>query len=141
MESAAPTTGVLVGELPGNEVSPQIYTLDGRGPRSSVRIMRHGTAVMELAVSDLPGVPGGIFTIADNSIEATESGMKKDRFIIVSFADATLVLRVGDTVEIVGKESGLETSAPTLLACTALGKDGGMVQEVHPLGVRIIQQS
>jgi splicing factor 3B subunit 3 len=138
MESAAPTTGVLVGELAGNEVSPQIYTLNGRGPRSSVRIMRHGAAVTELAVSDLPGVPGGIFTIADNSTEAAESGVKKDRFIVVSFADATLVLRVGETVEEVGKESGLETSAPTL-ACTALGNDGGMVQ-VHPSGVRIIQQ-
>ena len=56
---------------------------------------------------------------------------------MVSFADATLVLRVGETVEEVGKESGLETSAPTL-ACTALGNDGGMVQ-VHPSGVRHVQ--
>jgi hypothetical protein len=58
--------------------------------------MRHGAAVIELAISDLRGVPGGIFTIADNSVEAAESGEKRDRFIVVSFADATLVLRVGD---------------------------------------------
>jgi splicing factor 3B subunit 3 len=135
IESSAPTTGILVGELAGNEVSPQIYTLNGRGASSSLRIIRHGAAVTELAVSDLPGVPGGIFTIADNS-EGVKT--RNDRFIVVSFADATLVLRVGETVEEVGKESGLETSAPTL-ACTALGNDGGMVQ-VHPAGVRHIQQ-
>jgi splicing factor 3B subunit 3 len=139
MESAAPTTGILVGELAGNEVSPQIYTLNGRGPRSSVRIMRHGAAVTELAVSELPGVPGAIFTIADNSPEASASGVKNDRFIVVSFADATLVLRIGETVEEVGEESGLETSAPTL-ACTALGNDGGLVQ-VHPQGVRHVREN
>jgi len=138
MDSAAPTTGILVGELAGNEVSPQIYTLNGRGPRSSVRIMRHGAAVTELAVSDLPGIPGGIFTIAENSEGMGDNNVANDRFIVVSFADATLVLRVGETVEEVGKESGFEISSPTL-ACNALGNDGGMVQ-VHPLGVRHIQQ-
>mmetsp|Transcript_10804 Transcript_10804/g.16593 ORF Transcript_10804/g.16593 Transcript_10804/m.16593 type:complete len:1302 (-) Transcript_10804:89-3994(-) len=138
MDSAAPTTGIMVGELAGNEVSPQIYTLHGKGPLSSVRIMRHGAAVTELAVSDLPGVPGGIFTIADNSGEASDNGVKSDRFIVVSFADATLVLSVGETVEEVGKESGFEITSPTL-ACNALGNDGGMVQ-VHPSGVRHITQ-
>ena len=63
MDNPSPTTGVLVGELAGNEVSPQIYTLAGSGPRSSLRILRHGASVTELAVSELPGVPGGIFTI------------------------------------------------------------------------------
>ena len=136
MDSAAPMTGVLVGELAGNEVSPQIYTLNGRGPSSSLRIMRHGAAVTELAVSELPGIPGGIFTIADNSEDALVNNTKNDRYIVVSFADATLVLSVGETVEEVGKESGFLTNAPTL-ACSALGKDGGICQ-VHPAGVRHI---
>jgi len=138
MDNPSPTTGVLVGELAGNEVSPQIYTLTGRGPHSKIRISRHGASVTELAVSDLPGVPGGIFTIADNSAEAIASGTRLDRFIAVSFADATLVLSVGETVEEVGKESGFVTNAPTL-ACSALGNDGAMVQ-VHPSGVRQMQQ-
>ena len=135
MDNASPTTGVMVGELAGNEVSPQIYTLNGRGSASSLRIMRHGAAVTELAVSTLPGVPGGIFTIANNT-EGVES--KTDRFIVVSFADATLVLSIGETVEEVGKESGFLTNAPTL-ACSALGNDGGMCQ-VHPAGVRHIHR-
>ena len=136
MDNPAPTTGVLVGELAGNEVSPQIYTLAGRGPTSSLRILRHGASVTELAVSELPGVPGGIFTIADNSQEGT--GSKNDKYIVVSFADATLVLSVGETVEEVGKESGFLTNAPTL-ACSALGNDGALCQ-VHPAGVRHIQK-
>jgi splicing factor 3B subunit 3 len=138
LDNAAATTGVMVGELAGNEVSPQIYTLNGRGPRSSMRILRHGAAVTELAVSDLPGVPGGIFTIKDNSEEAQSSGVSNDRYIVVSFADATLVLSVGETVEEVGKESGFLTNAPTL-ACCALGNDGGLCQ-VHPAGVRHIHR-
>jgi len=138
MDSAAPITGVLVGELAGNEVSPQIYTLNGRGPSSCLRILRHGAAVTELAVTELPGIPGGIFTIADNSEEAISSNVKSDRYIVVSFADATLVLSVGETVEEVGKESGFLTNAPTL-ACSALGKDGGLCQ-VHPAGVRHIHR-
>lgn len=136
MQSLAPTTGVLVGELAGNEVSPQIYTLNGRGPGSSLRILRHGAAVTELAVSELPGVPGAVFTVQDNSQEATDKKVKMDKYIVVSFADATLVLSIGETVEEVSKGSGFLTEAPTL-ACAALANDCGIVQ-VHPSGVRII---
>jgi splicing factor 3B subunit 3 len=127
-------TSVLVGELAGGEVSPQIYTLTGRGVHSAVCVTRHGASVTELAVSELPGVPGGIFTIAD---AADPSGGRRDRFIVVSFADATLVLSVGETVEEVGKESGFLTNAPTL-ACSALGADQVLICQVHPSGVRQI---
>ena len=130
MDNPSPTTGVLVGELAGNEVSPQIYTLAGRGPSSSLRILRHGASVTELAVSELPGIPGGIFTI-------TEEGSSLSKYIVVSFADATLVLSVGDTVEEVGRESGFLTDARTL-ACSAL--TGGSLCQIHPVGVRHIQR-
>lgn len=135
LENSAPTTGVLIGELAGNEVSPQIYLTAGRGPTSAMKVIRHGVSITELAVSDLPGVPGGIFTVADNS-GSDKGSMVKDRFIVVSFADATLVLSVGDSVEEVGKESGFLTNSPTI-ACSALGDDGAICQ-VHPAGVRHI---
>jgi splicing factor 3B subunit 3 len=138
MESLAPTTGILVGELAGNEVSPQMYTLNGRGPRSSLRTLRHGAAVTELAVSDLPGVPGAVFTIKDNSQDALDKTREIDKYIVVSFADATLVLSIGETVEEVGRESAFLTQAPTL-ACAALANGAGIVQ-VHPAGVRLISQ-
>ena len=135
IENHSPTTDILIGELAGNEVSPQIYTLAGRGPHSTMNIMRHGAAVTELAVSDLPGVPGGIFTIADNTAGAEG---RNDKYIVVSFADATLVLSIGETVEEVGGESGFLTDSPTL-ACSALGNDGALCQ-VHPVGVRHIHK-
>ena len=138
MDSLAPVTGVLVGELAGGEVSPQIYCLTGRGPRSSLCVLRHGVAVSELAVSDLPGVPGAVYAVRDNSEEASKKdGL--DRYIVVSFADATMVLSVGETVEEMGKESGFLTGAPTL-ACSALGSGDGGICQVHPSGVRHIHR-
>lgn len=130
LESLAPVTSVLVGELAGNEVSPQLYTLCGRGPSSSLRVLRHGLSVTELAVSELPGTPGAIFNVRD------PSGAGSTRYIVVSFADATLVLSVGETVEEIGRESGFLTTEPTL-ACSSLGSSGGIVQ-VYPGGVRHI---
>lgn len=127
----SPTTGILVGELAGNETSPQVYTLTGRGPHSALATTRHGAAVTELAVSELPGIPAGIYTIGGSSHAS-------DRYIVVSFADATLVLKVlpGGGIEEEQEQSGFVTNAPTL-ACSALGKDGSIVQ-VSPTGVRQI---
>jgi splicing factor 3B subunit 3 len=134
LDNPTPTTGVLVGELAGNEVSPQIYTLAGRGPTASLRILRHGASVTELAVSELPGIPGNIFTIPHDEGEE-EAGLSK--YIVVSFADATLVLSVGDTVEEVGQESRFKTDAPTL-ACSSLRGNGGLCQ-IYPDGLRQIK--
>ncbi|KAL7567604.1 hypothetical protein ACA910_000200 [Epithemia clementina (nom. ined.)] len=136
LENFSPTTGVMIGELAGDEVSPQIYLMSGRGPTSSMQIIRHGVSVTELAVSDLPGVPGAIYTVMDNTNSEAGNESRNDRFIVVSFADATLVLSVGESVEEVGKESGFLTNSPTL-ACSALGDDGALCQ-VHPAGVRHI---
>lgn len=140
LDSLAPVTSVLVGELAGNEVSPQLYALCGRGPRSSLRVLRHGLSVTELAVSQLPGVPGAVFNVRDE--KAAKNGVFYDRYIVVSFADATLVLSVGETVEEIGKESGFLTTEPTL-ACSALGgsgEQGGGIVQVYPGGVRHIQR-
>lgn len=140
LDSLAPVTSVLVGELAGNEVSPQLYALCGRGPRSSLRVLRHGLSVTELAVSQLPGTPGAVFNVRDD--KPAKNGVFYDRYIVVSFADATLVLSVGETVEEIGKESGFLTTEPTL-ACSALGgggEQGGGIVQVYPGGVRHIQR-
>ena len=140
LDSLAPVTSVLVGELAGNEVSPQIYALCGRGPRSSLRVLRHGLSVTELAVSELPGVPGAVFNVRGDTV--AKNGVFYDKYIVVSFADATLVLSVGETVEEMGEESGFLTTEPTL-ACAALGgsgEQGGGIVQVYPGGVRHIQR-
>lgn len=46
-----------------NEDTPQVYTACGRGPRSTLRIMRHGLEVTEMAVSELPGSPNAVWTV------------------------------------------------------------------------------
>mmetsp|Transcript_10419 Transcript_10419/g.21430 ORF Transcript_10419/g.21430 Transcript_10419/m.21430 type:complete len:1222 (+) Transcript_10419:121-3786(+) len=127
INSISATTGLLVGEYTGNEVSPQMYTLCGRGPRSSMRVLRHGAAINQLAVSDLPGTPSAIFSVKGEDDD--------DKYIVVSFKDATLVLSVGESVEEVS-DTAFVTDAPTI-ACSKLA-DGGMVQ-VHPNGVRHIK--
>ena len=70
------TTGLMVGEFTGSEMSPQIYALCGRGPRSSVRVMRHGAAINQLAVTDLPGTPSRLFTVKSGDND-------EDKYIVV----------------------------------------------------------
>ena len=50
-----------------NEGNAQIYALCSANHRSTLRILRHGLAVSELAVSDLPATPNVIEYI-DNQI-------------------------------------------------------------------------
>jgi splicing factor 3B subunit 3 len=110
------------------EDSPQIYSLCGRGNRSSFRIFRHGLEVTEMAVSPLPAHPSAVWTTKLNS----ES--PHDAYIIVSFANATLVLSIGDTIEEV-TDSGLLTTVPTI-ALQQIGPDG--IVQIHSHGIRHI---
>ncbi|CAN0487851.1 unnamed protein product, partial [Scytosiphon promiscuus] len=64
VESLAPLTDMLVGDL-AREDTPQMYTLCGRGNQSTLRILRHGLAVTELAENDLPGVPSAVFAFTE----------------------------------------------------------------------------
>lgn len=69
----------------GNEEIPQIYTVCGRGSRSSLRVLRPGLAVTEMAVSPLPGNPTAVWTTKRTNTS------EFDNYIIVSFTNATLV--------------------------------------------------
>ena len=73
-----------VANLLGEEI-PQIYALCGRGPRSTLAVLRPGLAVTELAVSPLPSNPTAVWTIRKAHTD------EFDAFIIVSFTNATLV--------------------------------------------------
>ena len=53
-------------KLAGNEFSPKIYALCGRGLLRSLRMLRHGLFVKEPSMSKLPGVPGTVFNVRDN---------------------------------------------------------------------------
>eukprot|EP00746_Dinoflagellata_sp_MGD_P091760 gnl/MRDRNA2_/MRDRNA2_36348_c0_seq1.p1 gnl/MRDRNA2_/MRDRNA2_36348_c0~~gnl/MRDRNA2_/MRDRNA2_36348_c0_seq1.p1 ORF type:complete len:1184 (-),score=253.37 gnl/MRDRNA2_/MRDRNA2_36348_c0_seq1:15-3260(-) len=125
MPSLSPVIDMKVLDATG-EGKPQLYTLCGRGPRSSLRVLRHGLAVTEMAVSELPGKPSAVWTVKA-AVDA-----EYDRYIIVSFVDVTLVLSIGDTVEEV-LDSGFLATAPSLLI--QIMADDSYVQ-VHPTGIR-----
>jgi len=128
IESLCPILDFKVLDL-ANEGTPQIYTLCGPAHRSSIRVLRHGLSITEMAVSQLPGNPNAVWTV-----RATEAD-EYDRYIVVSFRNATLVLSIGETVEEV-TDSGLLLTAATL----QVGLVGNDLVQVHPAGLRHIRQ-
>lgn len=111
------------------EDAPQIYSICGTGARSTFRTLKHGLEVSEIVESELPGTPSAVWTT-----KLTRNDTY-DAYIILSFANATLVLSIGETVEEV-TDTGFLSSAPTL-AVQQLGEDG--LIQVHPRGIRHIR--
>ncbi|KFM25355.1 Splicing factor 3B subunit 3 [Auxenochlorella protothecoides] len=125
LESLAPILDLKLANL-ANEEIPQLYAACGRGCRSSLRVLRPGLGIAEMAVSPLPGNPTAVWTVRRS--QAAEY----DAYIVVSFANATLVMSIGETVEEVsdsGLAGGLATLGVQLLA------DDSLLQ-VHAGGLR-----
>lgn len=66
LESLSPILSCKVADLAGED-TPQLYMACGRGPRSSLRVLRHGLEVSEMAVSELPGNPNAVWTVKRRS--------------------------------------------------------------------------
>jgi len=130
MESLAPIIDMKIADL-CKESTPQIYSLCGRGPRSTLRVLRHGLAVTEMAVSELPGNPNAVWAVKKNLSDEYNS------YIVVSFVNATIVLAIGETVVEVS-DSGVLDSTPTLSMSTLA--DGSLLQ-IHTHGIRHIRPS
>ena len=130
VESICPVIDMKIGNLLGEE-TPQIFAACGKGPRSSLQLLRPGLSVTEMAVSEVPGAPVSVFTLR----KTTED--QYDSFIVISFVNATLVLRVGETVEQTD-DTGFLTDAQTVGAQHMF--DNSFVQ-VLPNSIRHIQQS
>ncbi|XP_056296127.1 splicing factor 3B subunit 3-like [Pseudoliparis swirei] len=113
-ENLSPFMSCQIADL-ANEDAPQLYVACGRGPRSTLRVLRHGLEVSEMAVSELPGNPNAVWTVRKHVED------EFDAYIIVSFVNATLVLSIGETVEEV-TDSGFLGTTPTL-SCSLLGED------------------
>ncbi|KAK3816054.1 MAG: splicing factor 3B subunit 3 [Benniella sp.] len=112
-----------------DEDTPQIYALCGRGSRSTMRILRHGLEVTEMAVSPLPANPTAVWTTRLNADDPY------DQYIIVSFSNATLVLSIGEAVEEV-TDTGFLATTPTI-AVQQLGQDA--LLQIYPQGIRHIR--
>jgi len=109
-----------------NEGSPQLYMVCGRGSRSSLRVLRHGLQVNEMASSPLPGKPIAIWTLKANISD------EFDKYVIVSFTSATLVLIVGEKNVTEVKDSGFDLKKPSLHV--GLLEDNTFIQ-VYPNGI------
>lgn len=58
-----------------------MYALCRRGPHSSLRVLRHGLEVTEMAVPELPGNPNAVWTVK------MSASSKKDYTYIVESSD------------------------------------------------------
>lgn len=128
LSSLAPITDLLVDDF-ADEVTPQIVALCGRGHRSSLRLLRHGVSVSEMAVSELPGKPYAVWTV-----KASQSSLF-DRYIVVSLAHTTLVLSIGETVEEVTDSGFLSTTATLQVVLL----DDSALLQVYSAGIRHIR--
>ncbi|KAI6202789.1 hypothetical protein M3Y94_00480800 [Aphelenchoides besseyi] len=108
MDNLSPVIKSNIIEMNGED-APQIYALCGRGPRSTLRVLRNGLEVSEMDVYHSQ--------------------------IVVSFVNATLVLSIGETVEEV-TESGFLSTSPTL-GCGLIGEDS--LIQVYSTGIRHIK--
>ena len=128
LDSLSPIISTQIADL-ANEDTSQLYVACGRGPRSTMRVLRHGLEVSEMAVSELPGNPNAVWTVKKKADDEFDS------YIIVSFLNATLVLSIGETVEEV-TDSGFLGTMPTL-CCSQLGENA--LIQVYPEGIRHIR--
>eukprot|EP00771_Trimastix_marina_P003755 gnl/Trimastix_PCT/513.p1 GENE.gnl/Trimastix_PCT/513~~gnl/Trimastix_PCT/513.p1 ORF type:complete len:1198 (+),score=474.09 gnl/Trimastix_PCT/513:94-3687(+) len=128
MDSLAPILDMKIADF-AHDNTYQMLSLCGRGARSSLKCLRHGMSVMEMAVTELPGNPNAVWTVRTHAHDAL------DRYIVVSFVNATLVLSIGETVEEV-TDSGFLATAPTL-SVSLLGEDA--LLQVHTNGIRHIR--
>ncbi|XP_050056408.1 splicing factor 3B subunit 3 isoform X3 [Aphis gossypii] len=62
MDSLSPIMACQVADLAAED-TPQLYMACGRGSRSTLRVLRHGLEVSEMAVSELPGSPNAVWTV------------------------------------------------------------------------------
>ncbi|KAI8334128.1 CPSF A subunit region-domain-containing protein [Blakeslea trispora] len=130
LNSLAPLMDSKVLNL-ADEETPRIYSICGKGSQSTFRILNQGVEASELAVSELPGNPSAVWTTKLKSDDAYHA------YIVVSFANATLVLSIGETVEEV-QDTGFLTNEPTLTV-QQMGDDA--LIQVHPRGIRHILSS
>jgi splicing factor 3B subunit 3 len=111
----------ITDSLPIYDSEKELRILVGSG--KSVRALKLGVPVQELAATCLPGKPSGIWTLMD-------------KLIIISFIDATLVLAVGETVQEIS-DSGILGTVQTV--GVGVMADGSLVQ-VHLRGVRQVNE-
>ena len=127
IESLSAVTELRVQDLCGEGI-PQIYALCGRSTRASLRVLRHGLGVTEMAMASLPGKPNGVWSLRSSSRSPF------DRYILISFNNASLVLSVGEVVNEV-TDSGFDTGSATIHAGVLANN---CYMQICQYGIRVI---
>lgn len=122
----SPSLCPLIDSIPVYDSERELRLLTACG--RSIRALKLGVPVQELAATDLPGKPSGIWTLPENG---------SDKLIVISFIDATLVLAVGETVQEVS-DPGLLTTVQTLNVARLA--DASLLQ-IHLRGIRQVHES
>lgn len=128
LESSSPLMSYKAEDLTGEGTS-QFYTLCGRGPRSTLRVLRHGLEVLPIISTDLPSNPTAIWTVKKSVHDPFDS------YIVVSWLNATLVLAVGETVT-EATDTGILTTVPTI-SISRLGEND--ILQIYTDGIRHIR--
>jgi len=85
LQNLAPINDMKVEDLTGEGMA-QIYLACGRGAQGTIKALRHGLSVVEMAVSQMPGRPVSVRTLKGNLSDTL------DKYMIVAFPESTLVL-------------------------------------------------
>lgn len=131
-----PTTN---SQLHFNTTDPQFFALSGTGANASLQIVKQGIPINPITSTPLPGAPISVFTLPHPpSANQGADARATHKYILLSFANATATLSVGDNIkEVPESESGLFSTGPTL--AVTMQPDGTYVQ-VHSKGVRVIKE-
>eukprot|EP00668_Euglena_longa_P029608 GGOE01036966.1.p1 GENE.GGOE01036966.1~~GGOE01036966.1.p1 ORF type:complete len:1224 (-),score=385.99 GGOE01036966.1:114-3533(-) len=122
----------------------QVVTCSGAYKDGSIRIIRNGIGINELASLQLTGVKG-MWSLLEPSLEEMTEGEAplNAKYMVLSFINETKVLSMEDEESIEeARLAGLASDLPTLL-CTNIGSVenrslGNFFVQVTPKGVRLI---
>lgn len=82
---------MLVSDLVGDQSGGnQIYLTCGKGNQGTLRQLTHGLTVIEMATSPMPLKPVRAMTLP------AKIGDELDKYLIVSFADSSLILGINE---------------------------------------------
>ena len=129
VSNAAPVVQSKLIDLFGEDC-PQVYSLCGKSANSTLRVLRHGLAVTEIATSDLPASARRVWCLKKRAQDLWDS------FIVISFLNATLILAVEGTNVAESADSGLAADVQTIHADLLRGDS---FLQVHPYGWRQVR--
>ncbi|MES1907173.1 MAG: hypothetical protein MHM6MM_000340 [Cercozoa sp. M6MM] len=142
LPSLAPLTQLHVARLPNasseddeakaGTLSTRLVALCGRGERAELRVLTRGVAVSTLNSFELPAAPTRVWTLRCLDDDEYHS------YIVLSFANATLVLKMGDTVADT-KETNLILDAPTVHVALMGTRDAPYIVQVLRDRVHVVQ--